>query len=202
MRRPVTADDVDAESHAVNALIPQPQGVSSRSNDSRGRSRAPSSRTPTKKLFERLSSTSTATSRPASARSASASASSRQVRGSRRPQSAPRARPSPAVSAATFSQQKGKNGRTGGARGVDGRRRSSGPREMHAGKEDEISLTARANVRIADLVPDPHERRTSESGRKEFELAMSVSDFLPRHAPPRAESAGLRQWCGQLRTCH
>jgi hypothetical protein len=198
MRHPVVADDVDPESHAVDAVTTQTQAVPSRAKGFRGRSKAPSSRTPAKKLFERLSSASTATSRPASARSASASTSKRQVRATRRPQSAPRARLSPAVSTTASSQKRGNNGRTGGAGGAAGRRRTSDPRELHAGAEDEKKPTARASVHIADLMPDPHESCVSEGGRKDIELAMSVSDFLPRHAPPHAKSEGLRQWCGQL----
>ena len=231
MRRPAVADYVDAESHVVDAGITQPEAAAKGTYNNfffeecfsfqfiframcrtgqRGRPNAPS-RTPTKKLFGRLSATSTAISRPASARSASTSAAKRPGAGPRRPQSAPRERPSIAVSVTTISQQSHRATKrdakqspsvsAGVAGSAGGRRTPSGPRGARTGREEEEQNTAaRASVHLADLMDDALDQRTSSGspgGGRRIETAVSVSDFLPRHTPPPANAAGLRQWCGQ-----
>ena len=165
----------------------------------RGRTKAPS-RTPTKKLFERLSSTSAAAiSRPASARAASTSAAKPAGAGPRRPQSAPPERPKFSVSV-TKRDKRSPSGSAGTARSAGGLRRPSGPRGARGGcAEEEHSTTARASVHLTDLMDEAHGQREgsgSPGGGARIETAVSVSDFLPKHAPPPANSAGLRQWYG------
>lgn len=201
MRHPAAANDVDNESHLVDSQTTKPQAAPSRAISRRAKSNEPQSQTPTKKLFERLSATSTAASRPNSARP---TVTMFQGGAPRRPHSAPRARPKSAMgmsshrsTAATAKDQQV----AGGA----GRRKvAPRPRGSSAGREeDEENMTGRS-LNVADLMHGVSDRRASSSGeragRRDVETAVSVSDFLPKHSPPPAQSAGLRQWCGRPQT--
>ena len=199
MRHPAAAEDVDSESHLVDSQSTKPQAAPSRAKGRRAKSNAPHSRTPTKKLFERLSAPSTAISRPTSARP---TATKHQGGVPRRPHSAPRARPKPAVGASSHRSTAAATKDTQVAGGAGRKQRAPRPRGLSAGrKEDEESMAGRASLNVADLMHGVSDRRASSSGesggKRDVENAMSVSDFLPKHSPPPAQSAGLRQWCGQ-----